>query len=49
MHRHGALESTRRTALEHAERARAALAPLPEGALKAHLAALPGFVVARIA
>jgi len=48
MARHGSLESTRQTALAHAARARAALAPLPESPLKGHLVALADFVVARI-
>ncbi len=48
MARHGALESSHATALEHAARARAALAPLPERPLKAMLAALAEFVVARL-
>jgi octaprenyl-diphosphate synthase len=49
MARHGSLESTRRTALEHAGRARAALAPLAPGRLRDHLADLSDHVVARIA
>jgi octaprenyl-diphosphate synthase len=49
MARHGSLESTRRTALEHAGRARAALAPLGPGPVRDHLADLSGHVVARIA
>ena len=49
MARHRALESSHATALEHAARARAALAPLPERPLKAMLAALAEFVVARLA
>ncbi len=44
----GALESTHATALEHAARAQAALAPLPEGPLKQHLLALADFVVGRV-
>jgi octaprenyl-diphosphate synthase len=48
MARHGSLESTRETALGHAARARAALAPLPESPLKGHLVDLADFVVARI-
>ena len=49
MARHGALESTHATALDYAARARAALAPLPEGAMRDQLAALADFVVARAA
>ena len=49
MERHGSLASTRATALQSAARARAALEPLPEGPLKAQLADLADFVVARIA
>jgi octaprenyl-diphosphate synthase len=49
MARHGSLESTRRTALEHAGRARAALAPLGPGPVRDHLADLSDHVVARIA
>jgi octaprenyl-diphosphate synthase len=48
MARHGSLESTRESALAHAARARAALAPLPESPLKGHLVDLADFVVARI-
>jgi octaprenyl-diphosphate synthase len=46
--RHGTLASTRQTALDHAGRARAALAALPDGAIRRHLADLADFVVARI-
>jgi octaprenyl-diphosphate synthase len=49
MARHGALASTRATALDYAARARLALVPLPPGALRAELADLADFVVARIA
>ncbi len=49
MARHGALASAHRTAVLHAARAGAALAPLPERPLKAQLAALAEFVVARLA
>jgi octaprenyl-diphosphate synthase len=49
MARHCSLESTRVTALQHAARARAALAPLAPGPLKEHLANLSDHVVARIA
>ena len=48
MTRHGTLESTRQTALDWAERARQALAPLPEHPLKALLSDLAGFVVERV-
>jgi octaprenyl-diphosphate synthase len=46
--RHGALDSTRATALDWAERAKAALEPLPDHALKGHLADLADYVVARL-
>ncbi len=46
--RHGALESTRATALAWAERACAALEALPAHPLKETLAGLPAYVVARI-
>jgi octaprenyl-diphosphate synthase len=49
MQKHGSLESTRQTALAHAGRARKALGALPDRPLRAHLAALADFVVARIA
>jgi octaprenyl-diphosphate synthase len=49
MARHGALESTHATALDHAARARAALAPLPAGAMRDRLAAIADFVVGRAA
>ena len=45
---HGAFDSTRATALDWAARARAALAPLPAGAIRDHLADLSDYVVARI-
>ena len=48
MQRHDALGATRAVALDHAARARAALAPLPEGPLKGELVELAGFVVARL-
>ena len=48
MTRHGSLESTRATAFDHAVRARAALAPLPDGPLRGHLSDLADFVVARL-
>ena len=46
--RHGALESTRETALDFAARAKAALAALPEHELRDMLADLADYVVARI-
>jgi len=46
--RHGALDSTRQSALDWAARARAALAPLPDLPIKAMLADLADFVVARV-
>ncbi|HPD90875.1 MAG TPA: polyprenyl synthetase family protein [Pararhodobacter sp.] len=46
--RHGTLESTRRTALDWADRARSALAPLPAHPLKDMLADLADFVVKRV-
>lgn len=46
--RHGALVATRRAALDHSERAKAALADLPGGPVREHLAALAEFVVARV-
>lgn len=49
MHRHHALESTRATAIAQATRAREALASLPEGTFRDHLAAISNFVVERIA
>ncbi|MFO1141355.1 MAG: polyprenyl synthetase family protein [Amaricoccus sp.] len=49
MARHGALESAHRTARDFADRARAALAPLPALPLRDHLLALADFVVARVA
>ena len=48
MARHGSLASTRRTALDWAARARAALAPLPDHPLKGMLEDLADFVVARV-
>jgi octaprenyl-diphosphate synthase len=48
MRRHGSLESARATALAHSARARAALAPLPEGPIRAQLDTLADFVVARL-
>ena len=49
LHARGALASTHDTALAHAERARAALAALPAGALRDDLAELAEFVVDRTA
>jgi octaprenyl-diphosphate synthase len=49
MVRHGALDSTRETALAWAAEARAALSPLPAGPIRDELAHLAGYVVARIA
>lgn len=49
MLRHGALEGVRETALAHAARARAALAPLPDRPLARDLGDLADFVVSRIA
>ena len=49
MARHGALEGAHRTALAYADRARAALAPLPARPLRGQLEALAEFVVARLA
>ena len=48
MRRHGTLEATRLEAETWAARARAALAPLPEHALKSMLADLAAYVVARL-
>ena len=48
MARHGTMDSTRQTALDHAEAARAALAPLPEHPLRDMLMDLATYVVARI-
>jgi len=48
MGRRGTLASTRDAALAYAARARAALAPVPDGALKRHLVDLTDFVVARV-
>ncbi|MEM8570450.1 MAG: polyprenyl synthetase family protein [Pseudomonadota bacterium] len=48
MGRHGALESTRETALGYAARAQDALSRLPEGPLRSQLHALADFVVERI-
>jgi octaprenyl-diphosphate synthase len=49
MARHGALESTRATALDWAGRAKAALVAVPAGAIRDMLADLSDYVVARIA
>lgn len=48
MGRHGSLESARETAMGHAARARAALAPLPNSPLRTILSDLADFVVARL-
>jgi octaprenyl-diphosphate synthase len=48
LHRHGALEEVRREALGWAERAKTALAPLPEHELRDMLRDLADYVVARI-
>jgi len=45
---HGARDPTRAPALDWAERAKAALEPLPDHALKGHLADLADYVVARL-
>lgn len=47
--RRGALESARATAMEHSRRARAALAPLPDGPIRRDLDDLADYVVARLA
>ncbi|ARJ69653.1 polyprenyl synthetase family protein [Paracoccus contaminans] len=47
--RHDALGSARRSALGWADRARAALGPLPQGPIRDCLSELAGFVVARVA
>jgi octaprenyl-diphosphate synthase len=49
MARHGALDSTRETALDWAAKARAALVPLPRGPIRDQFDALADFVVSRIA
>lgn len=49
MARHGAIEGARRSALDWAGRARASLAPLPQGELRDCLAALADSMVARVA
>ena len=48
LNRHGALEETRREALAWVARAKAALAPLPDVPLKALLADIADYVVARL-
>ncbi len=48
MARHGSLESVRETAMEHAARARRALAPLPASQIRSTLSDLADFVVARL-
>jgi octaprenyl-diphosphate synthase len=47
MARHGTLQSAHQTAVDHAARARQALAPLAAGALKTHLLELADYVAAR--
>ncbi|MFD1880162.1 polyprenyl synthetase family protein [Paracoccus pacificus] len=49
MNRHAALEAARADALDWAAKARDALAPLPDNALRGMLSDLAGFVVARVA
>ena len=49
MAHHGAIEGARRSALDWAGRARASLAPLPQGELRDCLAALADSMVARVA
>ncbi|CAN5642727.1 polyprenyl synthetase family protein [soil metagenome] len=48
MARHGSLESTRETALDHAARAQRTLEGAPEGPIRGHLRRLAGFIVARL-
>ena len=48
MDRHGTLESTRKTALDHAGRAQAALEALPDHPIRALLSDLAAYVVARV-
>ncbi|MEM7439976.1 MAG: polyprenyl synthetase family protein [Pseudomonadota bacterium] len=48
MSKHGTLEATRQEAIAWAERARQALAPVPDGEIKALLADLSDFVVSRV-
>jgi len=48
LERHGTLESTRDTAIEWSEKAKASLSPLPDHALKTMLIDLADYVVARI-
>ncbi|WP_374291617.1 polyprenyl synthetase family protein [Paenirhodobacter enshiensis] len=48
MHRHGALESTRKTALDWGAKARASLDIMPAGELRDMLADLADYVVARL-
>ncbi len=48
LHRHGALEAARAEALEWSQRARQALAPLPDHPIRAMLADLADYVVERI-
>lgn len=48
LERHGTMESTRDTAIEWSEKAKASLSPLPDHALKTMLIDLADYVVARI-
>ncbi|MEM6760796.1 MAG: polyprenyl synthetase family protein [Pseudomonadota bacterium] len=48
LHKHAALTYTKETAIKHAARAKAALAPLPDHALKKMLVDLSDYVVERI-
>jgi octaprenyl-diphosphate synthase len=48
LHRHGALEETRRDAIAWADKAKAALAPLPDHGLRDILIDLADYVVERI-
>ncbi|MEO1550525.1 MAG: polyprenyl synthetase family protein [Pseudomonadota bacterium] len=48
MAKHGALEGTRAQALDWAEKAKAALRPLPASTLRDHLISLADFVVSRV-
>jgi octaprenyl-diphosphate synthase len=48
LNRHGALDSTRATAFDWADRARSALAPLPDHKLTRHLGDLAEYVVSRL-
>lgn len=48
LERHGTMESTRDTAIEWSEKAKASLSPLPDHALKTMLIDLADYVIARI-